>query len=63
MIHIFCFFGNGLSEAGLAGKIFSKGLLLLPLFPTFRDRSAYFSEILGPGSRVINSGAAELRPG
>ena len=32
-------------------------------FPTFRDRSADYSEIFGPGVRVLNLGAAELRPG
>ena len=59
MIHIYLL----LLKAELAGKRFSEGLLLLPLFPTFRDRSADFSEIFGPGSRVIILGAAELRPG
>ena len=51
-----------LFEAGFAGKRFSEGLLVLPLFPTCRDRSTVFSEIFGPDVRVLVIGAATRRP-
>ena len=39
-------------------KLFKDGML----FPTCRDRSADFSEIFGPGVRVLFIGAATRRP-